>query len=266
MENKIVIMDFSGVYGEQNFFREENCPGAEAEILDFKDLQGTNCYCDAQAMEEIRKRIQDCPAEGMHFIDSGNYHYLSRIWIEKIREPFALLVFDNHTDMQPPAFGGLLSCGGWIAAALEECPLLKQVILIGPDEAAYEQVEENLKDRVRFLSREVLAEKDLGWKMEWLENALENSSELPLYISVDKDVLCPEDASTSWSQGDMKLTELTALLKTALGSEVTSTRAIIGMDICGECDAPGESGGEKNERANAALLELWKNWRNTHEI
>ena len=40
--------------------------------------------------------------------------------MEKIDMPFRLILFDNHTDMQPPAFGGLLSCGGWAAEALEK--------------------------------------------------------------------------------------------------------------------------------------------------
>ncbi|MDQ9825992.1 hypothetical protein RFZ44_22080, partial [Acinetobacter sp. 163] len=83
-------------------------------------------------------------------------HYMSRIWLEKITEPVTLVVFDNHTDMQPPAFGGLLSCGGWIEAALTEIPLLQRVILIGPDEEALFQVEPELRERTDFLSRERL--------------------------------------------------------------------------------------------------------------
>ena len=51
--------------------------------------------------------------------------------MEKIDMPFRLILFDNHTDMQPPAFGGLLSCGGWAAEALEKLPHLQEVILIG---------------------------------------------------------------------------------------------------------------------------------------
>ena len=91
---------------------------------------------------------------------------MTRLWLTKMDQPFCLLVYDNHTDMQPPAFGGLLSCGGWIAAALEELENLKHVILVGPDEAAYEQVEENLKERVIFLSREklqVMNDEERNW-------------------------------------------------------------------------------------------------------
>ena len=47
--------------------------------------------------------------EGIHFLDSGNYHYVSKIWMEKIEEEFELLVLDHHTDMQPPMFGDILS-------------------------------------------------------------------------------------------------------------------------------------------------------------
>ena len=32
--------------------------------------------------------------------------------------------------------------------------------------------------------------------------------EYPLYISIDKDVLCETDADTNWSQGDMRLSTM----------------------------------------------------------
>ena len=109
-----VIMNMSGIYREEKFWKGQETVWVEAE-----DITGTNCYCDEDARTEISCRIDKFSSEGVHFIDSGNYHYLTRLWIGKIKQPFRLLVFDNHTDMQPPAFGGLLSCGGWIAAALE---------------------------------------------------------------------------------------------------------------------------------------------------
>lgn len=114
------MMDFSGIYEDQQFWR-----GKEVSRVEARDIPGTNCYCDEDAMNTIRSRIAPYSSGGIHFIDSGNYHYMTRIWLEKISEPFSLLVFDNHTDMQPPAFGGLLSCGGWIYDSVMELPLLK---------------------------------------------------------------------------------------------------------------------------------------------
>ena len=58
--------------------------------------------------------------------------------------------------MQPPAFGGLLSCGGWIYDSVMELPLLQKVILIGPDEEAFSRVEPEIQKKVEFLSREKL--------------------------------------------------------------------------------------------------------------
>ena len=134
MKRNIVIMDFSGIYQEEQFYE-----GEQISWIDLSDISGTNCYCDGDAQAQILERMEKYPVSGIYFIDSGNYHYMSRIGIGRVKEPFNLLVFDNHTDMQLPAFGGLLSCGGWIASALEEVEKLHEVWLIGPDEEAYGQ-------------------------------------------------------------------------------------------------------------------------------
>ena len=139
-DEHIIVMNFSGIYRQQ-FFQENEEQNKKISWVEVQDLPGSNCYCDEDALTHIREKIKEYGPEGIHFLDSGNYHYMSRIWMEKITVPFRLLVFDNHTDMQLPAFGGLLSCGGWIAAALEELPMLKEVILIGPDQSAFDQVE-----------------------------------------------------------------------------------------------------------------------------
>ena len=140
-------MNFSGIYTEEEF--EE-----ETSWLDVSHIHGTNCYCDGEAFGELLGCIDGYPAGGIHFIDSGNYHYMSRIWLEKVDEPVTLVVFDNHTDMQPPAFGGLLSCGGWIAEALTENPWIRKAVLVGPDEEAFAQTEPELREKVEFLSKE----------------------------------------------------------------------------------------------------------------
>lgn len=250
-----VITNFSGIYKNQNFYKNY----AEEEIFwtELSDLSGCNCYCDAEASDRIRKEIQAFTGKGLHFIDSGNYHYMTRLWLEKLQIPFRLLVFDNHTDMQPPAFGGLLSCGGWIAASLEELPLLQEVILVGPDEEAYTQVEPDLQQKVLFLSREKLNTMTAEEKEGFFNNL---SEDLPLYVSVDKDVLCKGDASTTWSQGDMHLSELMSFLELVL-----ERQNILGMDVCGECDMDSCSEDFLNDHANEAILILWEKMQKSSE-
>ncbi len=250
-----VIMNFSRIYKNQNFYKNY----AEEEIFwtELSDLSGCNCYCDAEASDRIRKEIQAFTGKGLHFIDSGNYHYMTRLWLEKLQIPFRLLVFDNHTDMQPPAFGGLLSCGGWIVASLEELPLLQEVILVGPDEEAYTQVEPDLQQKVLFLSREKLSTMTAEEKEGFFNNL---SEDLPLYVSVDKDVLCKGDASTTWSQGDMHLSELMSFLELVL-----ERQNILGMDVCGECDMDSCSEDFLNDHANEAILRLWEKMQKSSE-
>ena len=281
---KTLIMDFSGIYEDQQFWK-----GKEVSWVEARDIPGTNCYCDEEAMNEIRSRIAPYSSGEIHFIDSGNYHYMTRIWLEKISEPFDLLVFDNHTDMQPPAFGGLLSCGGWIYDSVMELPLLQKVILIGPDEEAFSRVEPEIQKKVEFLSREKLRGMELK---EILDFVKEQTGKKPLYISIDKDVLCPEDADTNWSQGDMRLETMVRCLECAVSrckagdilstgsenadigqldavredtqkdgaacSDLTVTDlclfpGILGVDICGECDAAGTGNSALNDYANARL-------------
>ena len=250
-----VITNFSGIYKNQNFYK--NYAEEEISWTELSDLSGCNCYCDAEASDRIRKEIQAFTGKGLHFIDSGNYHYMTRLWLEKLQIPFRLLVFDNHTDMQPPAFGGLLSCGGWIAASLEELPLLQEVILVGPDEEAYTQVEPDLQQKVLFLSREKLSTMTAEEKEGFFNNL---SEDLPLYVSVDKDVLCKGDASTTWSQGDMHLSELMSFLELIL-----ERQNILGMDVCGECDMDSCSEDFLNDHANEAILRLWEKMQKSSE-
>ena len=245
-------MNFSGIYKEQQFWQTGEIQ-RNISWVEVQELPGSNCYCDGDAMETLRQKLEEFDADGIHFIDSGNYHYMSRIWLEKLNTPFRLVVFDNHTDMQPPAFGGLLSCGGWVAASLEELPLLKEVLLVGPDQEAFDQTEPVLREKVRFLSREKLGEMTLEEKVSFFE---ELTAELPTYLSVDKDVLCPEEASTTWSQGEMTLEELCEFVKILLEKQ-----DILGMDVCGECDPDACEGDHLNDLANRKLLKLWRKER-----
>lgn len=240
--DNVILMNFTGIYKEQQFYQ-----GRSPVWIDLEQLTGCSCYCDTEAADTIRERIKEFSGAKIHFLDSGNYHYMSLLWLEKVKVPFRLILFDNHTDMQPPAFGGLLSCGGWAAEALEKLENLKELVLIGPAESDFEQADPELRKRVRYLSREKLRELPGDEVKEFFAGL---PRELPCYLSVDKDILCPEDASTAWSQGDMRLEELVEYLRI-----IFKNQNILGMDVCGEGDPESHESRLCNDRANARLAE-----------
>ena len=108
---KRYILQLSDVYFDENF--------SDGETVDLRDVEGTCCYCAADSAATLRERLKNVPAEALHWIDTGDYHYLTLFFLEKIREPFELILIDNHPDDQPQAFEspGMLSCGSWVQEA-----------------------------------------------------------------------------------------------------------------------------------------------------
>ena len=91
--------------------------------------------------------IADYPAEGVHFIDSGNYHYLTKFWTDKLETPFSLIVFDHHPDMQPPLFDNILSCGSWVKDILDHNNNCKKVIIVGASDKLIQLCRKDMKDK-----------------------------------------------------------------------------------------------------------------------
>lgn len=108
-----------------SLFSDENWTPDGAIECDLRHLEGTCCYCDSQAESEIEKAIAPLPLRALHWIDSGDYHYLTELWMRKLTSPARLVLYDNHPDDQEPAFGaGILSCGGWVAHSERTNPML----------------------------------------------------------------------------------------------------------------------------------------------
>ena len=133
------------------------------------------------------------------------------------------LLFDHHPDMQPSAFGDILSCGSWVKNALDKGENVKQVIAIGVDKALADKVDPQYHDRVRFYQIEDCIRQDGIMR-------LPQEPSFPIYLSVDKDVIAETELCTNWDQGDMQSEELFALLRYMIRHY-----KIAGADICGEC-------------------------------
>lgn len=86
----VTVMSFSGVYKEQEFYQSKRID----KRVEAEQVEETNCYCTEEAEEKIKKLIESYPEKGIHFLDSGNYHYVTKFWMEKLTKPFALVLFD----------------------------------------------------------------------------------------------------------------------------------------------------------------------------
>lgn len=200
----MLLARFSPVYadeGFEDFLREEGLP---LELLDLRDVEGTSCYCDPDAEAEILSRL---PAKlpRLRWIDSGDYHYMSGLLALRETAPFHLLLLDHHPDNQPPAFGGVLSCGSWVQDLQQRSPLLRSVLTIGPEDCPQEIPE--------------------GW--------LEERKGERVYVSLDKDILSRAYARTDWTQGTHGLEQVKAMLRQVWESGVE----VVAVDVCGELAA-----------------------------
>ncbi len=211
------IISLSGVYAQEQVRKK-----MEGNYIDLTTLEGTTFFCEDEAADTIRQAITTFPISGIHWIDSGDYHYISLFWLEKIQEPFVLLMMDHHSDMQESAFGaGLLSCGSWLLQSLRTLPLLKKVILVGPMDAEVEEEISGFEDRVLWMKEDALE-----FSMEKISKEL---GTYPVYISFDKDILAEEWCHSGWSQGTMTPQQAADFI-----TFVYQRSYVLGIDICGE--------------------------------
>ena len=269
VKNENLILDFTHVYCDDDIKDIDRF-----RYIDCSDIQETDMYCSKNAYEKIWGRIEPYGIQGIHYIDSGNYHYISKIITDHIDEPFGLVMYDHHTDMQMPMVPEMMSCGDWAGQALSQNKNLRQLVIVGPPESDIEQTLESYSGSQsgRLLT---FSAEDLHGDL--LENKLKLiRTDLPLYISIDKDVLGPEYTETNWSQGDMSIDGLERLLSVFLGGQGEEKNSdacrndernagdirhsrILGIDICGEIqtDIPVPEyleAEEKNEKVNIELF------------
>ena len=202
------VFNFTHVYEAYAFMQDE-----AFSWVDCTQVEGTDCYCDTEAERQLKELMAHSPLKDVHWIDSGDYHYLSKLWTDRVEVPFTLVVLDHHPDMQRPMFGELLSCGSWVRVALEQNPLLKQVWLIGVDDKLIEETT-GFGDKVK-----VVRESDLLYRS--LDEIIEAMQlDHPVYISIDKDVMSPNECTTNWDQGSMTWRQLETLLKQLMKHQV----------------------------------------------
>lgn len=229
------------------------------------------------------------------FYGSGDFHHVSLALVRRLRGPFNLLVLDNHPDwMRHVPF---LHCGTWLYHAAR-LPQVNRVFHVGGDVdfdnfyrvLAPWRMLRRKKIVVMPATRQYRAGRwtripntpvrehpQAPLRPPVLRDLLiphrEELARMPLYISLDKDVMVPADAIVNWDSGHLGLGEvqdvLTAFLEAARGN-------LLGMDVLGDWSpvrieglfrwafhmtmhpplrVDPEEANRVNERTNLALME-----------
>jgi len=171
---------------------------------------------------------------------SGDFHHLTAVFTRRVKEPFAILSFDNHPDwdIRPPRW----SCGAWVNRALEN-PLVQQVAVWGCGSFECVLPWRLLGNRSACRSGRLRV---APWRTEgknypaWLHPMSSSSwravfaefvdtlRDPAIYVTVDLDCLGESDAVTNWESGRFVLDDLVWAL-TLLRQKVR----IVGGDLCG---------------------------------
>ena len=192
-----------------------------------------------------RERGRDLAAPFLLY-GSGDFHHLTALRLRSVAEPMVLVSFDNHPDwdVRPPTW----ACGGWVNRALE-LPNVRLVSVWGcgnfecwwphqifgnrrAERAGILEVhpwadDRPLKDRQR--KGAILRD---NWRDRFEEFAKRLAGE-NVYVTIDLDCLCVEEAVTNWESGRFTVADLEWALR-----KLRQSAPIIGGDICGAYSPP----------------------------
>jgi arginase family enzyme len=237
---------------------------AQARYRDLRDLERPlRLWARHEAMNEFHRRIGDGGAADepvVTLLGSGDYHHLAPVLIAQRREKLTVFHFDNHPDWTRLA--PRHHCGSWVNRVLE-LDHVARVLTIGPcsDDLVRPQAKggnlaalregrlelypwrhapsfvlgrfgdgPSYRQRSRYLVWRNVADED---GKRFLDEVVERAPTEAVWLTIDKDVLRPEDALTNWDQGEMPLSFLLAAIH-AIGRR----HRVVGADICGDYSAP----------------------------
>lgn len=196
----------------------------------------------------------------VYFYGSGDFHHVTAALVSRLREPVTIVHFDNHPDWC--RFPATWNCGAWVNRALE-MPHVQRVVTLGPastDLVRPELQTANLRavsdgrlevypwaaepSRVWRRYRDTACMRQAGRRLEWrtladlswpafLDEFEDRLPRTALWITIDKDVLGPGEATTNWDQGAMPLDHVLAAVE-----RLARCRRIAGIDVCGEHSVP----------------------------
>jgi arginase family enzyme len=186
------------------------------------------------------------------FVGSGDFHHISLALLHRQPGPINLLVIDKHPDwMRRMPF---LHCGTWLYHAAK-LPQVQFIFHVGGDLdfdnafrllapwrelhcgkivviPAIRKYTAGAWPRVPHRSLRNRVDEPVGrYEIEeMLDPYRAELGDMPLYISLDKDVMTADEAPVNWDSGHLNRNEVFALLSAFRGA----SGGVAGMDIVGD--------------------------------
>lgn len=173
--------------------------------IDLKDFSSIRFMCSKKVLDSISEKIKKVE-NSLFFIGAGEYHHFTYMLLKKFDKTLSLIVIDKHVDYSD-TYQGFITCGSW----LKDAAGLKQ---IGEIFVLSEDKRNVYNNKVKIFS-------PLEYK--------KIKPCLPVYISIDKDILTKSSINTTWDQGHCQPKTLIEIV-----SYFLSAFEIVGADICGE--------------------------------
>jgi hypothetical protein len=190
--------------------------------VNLTQVKGKKSCATPESLAAIEAALMPYRKAPLCFWGAGDYHYVTLARLRLLRRPLTLILFDHHHDCAPVQ-DGVITCGDWVRHALD-LPWVRQVVWVGGKQPELWSFRPHPR-----LVRVSEPAPPAGFA-PWAARAVPTPY---VYISIDKDVLAPQDALTNWGAGDLPLADLLAWLR-LLGQH----RQVIGADVGGEWPLP----------------------------
>lgn len=220
-------------------------------------------------LDSLKRRLaRQQPAQAcmprLCFMGSGDFHHVTALLVHEAAEtaaaPVTVIHIDNHPDWV--RFPEGIHCGSWVGSALTHWNVRKVITLgvcssdlISPERKGanlgllssgrlevfpYEHASTTVRRHYGDGASHQQTGKNLSWvRMRdftadaFVERLLESIKTEAVYITVDKDALCEEDAVTNWDQGQLRLSTVLSLIR-----EIGQRHRVVGADVTGDYSRP----------------------------